>query len=61
MSYIRTVKTSSGATAVQILTKYHGEITKIDHIGSAHSKSELNKLLKEAKQKLKDPDQGSLF
>ena len=45
MAFIRKVKTSSGATAVQIAYKQKGRIIKIIHIGSAHNKEELEILL----------------
>jgi hypothetical protein len=45
MAFIRRVKTTSGATAVQIAYKQKGKIVKIIHIGSAHTKEELNILL----------------
>ena len=41
MAFIRKVKTTSGATAVQIAQKEQGRIVRIDHIGSAHSKEDL--------------------
>ena len=41
MSFIRKVKTQSGAIAVQIVHKNYGQVTRIDHIGSAHSQVEL--------------------
>jgi hypothetical protein len=34
MAFIRRVKTSSGATAIQIAHKQHGRIIRIEHIGS---------------------------
>lgn len=52
MTYIRKVKTSSGATAVQIVKKQKGEIVHLVHIGSAHTKEELRVLLSIAKNKL---------
>lgn len=45
MTFIRKVKTTSGATAVQIVHKYHGRIDKIKHIGSAHNDADLQVLL----------------
>lgn len=36
MAYIRTVKTASGATAVQIVWPFRGRARKIEHPGSAH-------------------------
>lgn len=60
MAYIRKVKTTSGATAVQVVCKRYGQLVKIDHIGSAHNEEELQLLLTLAKQHLKE-GQGSLF
>ena len=45
MAFIRKVKTTSGATAVQIAYKQKGQIVKIIHIGSAHTEDELRILL----------------
>jgi hypothetical protein len=36
MAYVRTVKTASGATAVQIVWSSRGGSRKIEHLGSAH-------------------------
>jgi len=52
MAFIRKVKTSSGATAVQIAHKTHGKVSKIEHIGSAHNDTDLATLLALAKQRL---------
>ena len=52
MAFIRKVKTSSGATAVQIAHKTHGQISRIEHIGSAHNDRELALLLALAKQRM---------
>ncbi len=52
MAFIRKVKTASGATAVQIAQKEHGKIVRIDHIGSAHSKEDLETLLALAGKRL---------
>ena len=52
VAYIRKVKTSSGATAVQIAHKVHGQITKLEHLGSAHDSSELTILISLAKERL---------
>ncbi|MGI0061882.1 MAG: IS1634 family transposase [Nitrosotalea sp.] len=60
MSFIRKVKTTSGATAVQIAQKHYGRITRIDHIGSAHTEADLATLLSLAKQRLL-AGQQSLF
>jgi hypothetical protein len=50
--YVRTVKTSSGATAVQIVYSSHRGSRKIEHIGSAHDDAELELLKAVARQKL---------
>lgn len=60
MAFIRKVKTASGATAVQIAHKRYGRIDKIEHIGSAHSKSDVDTLLALAKERLL-AGQQSLF
>ena len=52
MPYVRTVKTSSGATAVQIVYSYHRGSRQIEHIGSAHDDAELALLKAVARQKL---------
>jgi hypothetical protein len=39
--YVRTVKTSSGATAVQVVWSFRRRPRKIEHIGSAHEDAEL--------------------
>ena len=52
MAYIRKVKTTSGATAVQIAYKVKGRVVKIIHIGSAHNKKELNILVALAHKRL---------
>lgn len=60
MAFIRKVKTTSGATAVQIAQKEHGRIIRIDHIGSAHSKEDLETLLALGRKRLLG-DQQLLF
>ncbi len=60
MAFIRKVKTGSGATAVQIAHKRYGQVVKIEHIGSAHTKEDLETLLAVAKQRLLG-NQRSLF
>jgi transposase len=60
MAFIRKVRTASGATAVQIAHKSHGRITRIEHLGSAHTESELSLLLSLARQRLQGSQQ-SLF
>ncbi len=54
MAYVRTVKTSSGATAVQIVWSCHRGSRKIEHIGSAHDDAELEALKAAARQRLAD-------
>lgn len=60
MAFIRKVKTTSGATAVQIAQKEQGRIVRIDHIGSAHSKEDLETLLALGRKRLLG-DQQLLF
>jgi len=45
MAFIRKLKTTSGATVVQIIYKKYGQITQIDHIGSAYNPKELDILV----------------
>ena len=52
MPYVRTVKTASGATAVQIVYSFHRGSRQIEHVGSAHSEAELELLKAAARQKL---------
>ena len=49
---MRTVKTASGATAVQIVHSSRGGSRKIEHIGSAHDEAELEVLKAAARQRL---------
>ena len=41
MAYVRTVKTASGATAVQIVYSSRRGSKDIEHLGSAHDEEEL--------------------
>ena len=52
MPYVRTVKTASGATAVQIVYSSHRGSRDIEHIGSAHDDAELELLKTVARQRL---------
>ena len=52
MPYVRTVKTASGATAVQIVYSWHRGSREIEHIGSAHDDVELELLKAAAGQRL---------
>jgi transposase len=60
MAFIRTVKTASNATAVQVVRKEYGKTVVLHHIGSAHSLAERNRLYEQARQKLHE-GQPSLF
>ena len=46
------VKTASGATAVQIVEKKHGQRTILEHVGSARDETELAALLQAGRDKL---------
>jgi Transposase DDE domain len=50
--YVRTVKTASGATAVQIVYSWHRGSREIEHLGSAHDAVELELLKAAARQRL---------
>src|SRR5215469_2512865 len=50
--YLRTVKTTSGATAVQIVHSSHRGSRDIEHIGSAHDDAELELLKAAARQRM---------
>lgn len=50
--YVRTVKTASGARAVQIVYSSRGGSREIEHIGSAHDDAELEMLKAIARQRL---------
>ena len=54
MPYVRTVKTKSGATAVQIVWSSRRGSRNIEHIGSAHDESELETLKSAARQRIAD-------
>jgi hypothetical protein len=50
--YVRTVKTASGATAVQIVYSFHRGSRQIEHLGSAHDPAGVELLKAAARQKL---------
>jgi hypothetical protein len=50
--YVRTVKTSSGATAVQIVYSTRRGSRSMEHLGSAHDEAQLELLKAAARQKL---------
>lgn len=52
MAYVRTVKTSSGATAVQIVWSSRRGSRSIEHLGSAHDEAALAALKAAAAQRL---------
>jgi hypothetical protein len=52
VAYVRTVKTASGATAVQIVWSSRRGSRNIEHIGSAHDDAEFEALRAAARQRL---------
>ena len=52
MAYVRTVKTASGAIAVQIVWSSRRGSRNIEHVGSAHDESEVEALKAAARQRL---------
>ena len=52
MAYVRTVKTASGAIAVQIVYSSRRGSRSIEHVGSAHDEAELEALRAAARQRL---------
>lgn len=52
MAYVRAVKTSSGATAVQIVWSSRKGSRKIEHLGSAHDEAGIAALNAAAAQRL---------
>jgi hypothetical protein len=52
MAYVRTVKTASGATAVQIVWSSRRGARSLEHLGSAHDDQELEALKTAARQRL---------
>src|SRR6185503_14563611 len=59
MAYVRTVKTASGATAVQIVWSTRRGARQIEHLGSAHDDGEVEALKAAARQRLAE-GQGAL-
>ncbi len=60
--HVRTVKTSSGATAVQIVRYKKGKTIVISHIGSAHTPDNLSALKEEAQKQIEETsEQKNLF
>lgn len=52
MPYVRTVKTGSGATAVQVVWSSRRGSREIEHLGSAHDEAELEALKAAAAQRI---------
>jgi DDE family transposase len=52
VAYVRTVKTASGATAVQIVWSSRRGSRDIEHVGSAHGEAELEALVAAARQRV---------
>src|SRR5665647_2399780 len=50
---MRKVRTSSGAVAVQVVTREGRRVVKIDHVGSAHTDAELELLVQAARERLR--------
>ena len=50
--FVRKVRTASGATAVQIVSKSGGARRIVEHLGSAHDETELEALLEAGRQKI---------
>jgi hypothetical protein len=56
--FVRRVRTVSGAVAVQIVAKVHGEVVEVEHVGSAHTDAELALLLTAARERLQPGQQA---
>ena len=52
MAYVRTVKTASGATAVQIVWSSRRGSRNIEHVGSAHDEAQVEALKAAAGQRM---------
>jgi hypothetical protein len=59
VAYVRTVKTASGAVAVQIVWSTRRGSRQIEHLGSAHDDAEVEALKAAARQRLAE-GQGAL-
>lgn len=60
MVWIRRVRTKSGATAIQIVESVAGKRRIVGHLGSAHDEAGLALLVNEARDLLREDDQGEL-
>ena len=56
--FVRKVKTSSGASAVQLVEKVRGQRRILEHIGSAHTDGELAALIAVARGKISEGQQS---
>ena len=52
MPYMRTVKTTTGATAVQVVWSSRRGSREIEHLGAAHEEAELGALKAAAQQRM---------
>ena len=59
MAYVRTVQTSSGATAVQVVWSSRQRARRIEHLGSAHDEAEVAALKQVAAERI-SAGQGQL-
>ncbi|ORV76757.1 IS1634 family transposase [Mycobacterium gastri] len=57
MAYVRKVRTTSGAVAVQVARKDNGRVVVLAHLGSAHTDAELGILLARAREVAADGQQ----
>ena len=61
MAYVRKVRTTSGAVAVQVARKDNGRVVVLAHLGSAHTDAELGVLLARAQEVVADGQQSLDF
>lgn len=52
--FVRKVPTGSGATAVQIVTKQGREVVGVEHLGSAHTDTDLAVLIEIARERIRE-------
>lgn len=61
MASIRTTRTASGATAVQVVSYTHRRVKVLKHVGSAHDERELAQLKEQARAWIETCGQATLF
>ena len=61
VAYVRKVRTTSGAVAVQVARKDNGRVVVLAHLGSAHTDAELGILLARAGEVVADGQQALDF